>query len=149
MNNNYGNSDIGSSSSGTSGSSKTASATSSSGSTSGLSGSSGGSTGGVSSGSASASRGGGKESSSTEQHGVDIKKYLDDAKSMGKNLESQMTTRPYVVLGAVAGVSFVAGSLLGSRIGQLAVAIGLGYAATHFLQDTDVKSLARKATQNL
>jgi hypothetical protein len=135
MNNNYGNSDIGSSSTGSKSESKTASA------------SSGSSSGSVTSGSASkASK---EPSSSSTEHGVDIKKYLDDAKSMGKNLESQMSTRPYVVLGAVAGVSFVAGSLLGSRIGQLAVAIGIGYAATHFLQDTDVKSIARKATQNL
>lgn len=143
MNNNYGNSDIGSSSTGSKSESKTASASGSAGSA----GSSGSSSGSVTSGSASKSS---KESaSSSTEHGVDIKKYLDDAKSMGKNLESQMSTRPYVVLGAVAGVSFVAGSLLGSRIGQLAVAIGIGYAATHFLQDTDVKSLARKATQNL
>ena len=138
MNSNYGNSDIGSSSTGSKSESKTASA--SSGSSSG--------SGSVTAGSASKSSKETASSSSTE-HGVDIKKYLDDAKSMGKNLESQMSTRPYVVLGAVAGVSFVAGSLLGSRIGQLAVAIGIGYAATHFLQDTDVKSLARKATQNL
>ncbi len=87
-----------------------------------------------------------KEATETP-HGVDIKKYLDDAKSMGKTLETQMSSRPYVVLGAVAGASFVAGSLLGSRIGQLAVAIGVGYAATRFLQDPDVKSLARKVTQ--
>jgi hypothetical protein len=137
MNNNYGNSDIGSSSTGSKSESKTASA------------SAGSSSGSVTAGSASKSSKETAAASSSTEHGVDIKKYLDDAKSMGKNLESQMSTRPYVVLGAVAGVSFVAGSLLGSRIGQLAVAIGIGYAATHFLQDTDVKSLARKATQNL
>ena len=136
MNSNYGNGDIGSSSTGSKSESKNASA--SSGSSSGSA--------SVTAGSASKTS---KETASSTEHGVDIKKYLDDAKSMGKNLESQMSTRPYVVLGAVAGVSFVAGSLLGSRIGQLAVAIGIGYAATHFLQDTDVKSLARKATQNL
>jgi hypothetical protein len=135
MNSNFGNSDIGSSSSGKN-DSKSASSSSSGNVSSSA----------TATGSASRS---GKEQASGTEHGVDIKKYLDDAKSMGKNLESQMTTRPYVVLGAVAGVSFVAGSLLGSRLGQLAVAIGIGYAATHFLQDTDVKSIARKATQNL
>src|SRR5437762_7718190 len=63
-------------------------------------------------------------SASTEPHGVDLRKYLDEAKSLGQRLETQMSSRPYVALGAVAGVSFLAGSLLGSRIGQLAVAIG-------------------------
>jgi hypothetical protein len=92
------------------------------------------------------------ESRSHETHGVDLRKYADEAKSLGRSLESQMTTRPYVVLGAVAGGAFVAGSLLGSRIGQLAIAIGVGYAATRLLQDPELKSevrdIARKATHS-
>jgi ElaB/YqjD/DUF883 family membrane-anchored ribosome-binding protein len=90
-----------------------------------------------------------RSATSTEPHGVDLRKYLDEAKSLGEQLETQMSSRPYVALGAVAGISFLAGSLLGSRIGQLAVAIGIGYAATHFLQGTDMKAIAKKATQNL
>ena len=81
-----------------------------------------------------APRSGNKKSDEDVQHGVDIKKYLKDAKSLTSRLESQVTERPFVALGAVAGLSFVAGSILGSRVGQLAVAIGIGYAATRIAQ---------------
>ena len=72
-------------------------------------------------------------------HGVDLRKYLDEAKSLGERLDAQMTTHPYVALGAVAGASFLAGAILGTRIGRFAVAVGLGYAATRFAQMNDVK----------
>ena len=75
-----------------------------------------------------------KKSDADVQHGVDIRKYLSDAKSLTSRLEAQVKARPFVALGAVAGISFVAGSILGNRIGQLAVAIGIGYAATRIAQ---------------
>ena len=90
-------------------------------------------------------------STSEEVHGVDLRKYLDEAKSLGQRLDSQMSTHPYAVLGAVAGTSFLAGALLGSRIGRFTVAIGLGYAATRFAQenDLDLREVAKKAVDRL
>lgn len=56
-------------------------------------------------------------------------------KNLGTQLEEQVRKRPYVVLGAAAGVGFVAGSLLGSRLGQLLIAVGIGYAAREALEE--------------
>jgi hypothetical protein len=50
-------------------------------------------------------------------------------KNLGTQLEEQVRKRPLVVIGAAAGVGFVAGSLLGSRLGQLLIAAGIGYMA--------------------
>ena len=84
-----------------------------------------------------------------EGHRLDMKKVLSEAKSLGQRLESQMSARPFVVLGAASGVSFVAGAILGRRVGQLAIAIGLGFAASRLLEGTDLKDLAVKATRDL
>jgi hypothetical protein len=55
-------------------------------------------------------------------------------KNLGTQLEEQVRKRPYVVIGAAVGVGFVAGSLLGSRLGQLIIAAGIGYMARETLE---------------
>jgi ElaB/YqjD/DUF883 family membrane-anchored ribosome-binding protein len=72
---------------------------------------------------------------------LDVKKALAEVKSFGHTLESQMRTRPYVALAATAGVSFLAGSILGTRVGRLALAAGAGYLATRVLERTDLTSI--------
>ncbi|MDP9033925.1 MAG: hypothetical protein M3O50_03900 [Myxococcota bacterium] len=59
---------------------------------------------------------------------IEIAKLRDVGRNLGSQLEEQTRKRPYVVVGAAAGVGFVAGSILGSRLGQLILAAGLGYA---------------------
>jgi hypothetical protein len=50
--------------------------------------------------------------------------------------------RPYVFVGGAAALGFFAGSLLGSRFGQLVLAVGLGYIARNVLGgDIDAASI--------
>ena len=86
---------------------------------------------------------------SHDEHGVDVKKVLSEAKSLGRRLETQMAARPLTVLAAASGASFVAGAILGRRVGQLAVAIGLGFVASRLFEGTDLKDIAVKATRDL
>jgi hypothetical protein len=58
---------------------------------------------------------------------LSLDRVREITRNLGEQLETQIHERPFVVLGAVAGASFVAGSLLGSRLGQIAVAIAGGY----------------------
>jgi ElaB/YqjD/DUF883 family membrane-anchored ribosome-binding protein len=64
---------------------------------------------------------------------------VDRLREVGRNLagqvDEQIRKRPYVVLGAAAGFGFVAGSVLGSRLGQVLLAAGVGYAAKRVLGD--------------
>jgi hypothetical protein len=83
------------------------------------------------------------------RHGVDLRRVLDEAKSMGERLGTRMSSRPYIVLGAVAGVSFLAGGLLATRIGQLAVAGALGHALTRMFPGLDPREMGRKIAENL
>ncbi len=88
---------------------------------------------------------------SDDVHGVDLKKYLEAGKTVGRSLEQQINERPYLTLGIVGATGFFLGSLIGSRIGQLAVAIGIGYAATKLIEnnDIDVKEVAKKVSDAL
>jgi hypothetical protein len=49
------------------------------------------------------------------------------AENLGAQFNEQAHKRPFVVIGAAAGVGFVAGSLFGSRFGQMLLAVGVGY----------------------
>lgn len=80
------------------------------------------------------------------EHGLDVKKVLTEAKSLGSTLESQFKTRPYAVLAATAGASFLVGSIFGSRLGRFALAVGAGYAATRLLDRTDIQAVAKDIT---
>jgi hypothetical protein len=65
---------------------------------------------------------------------LEIERLRAARKNLGAQLEEQVRKRPYVVIGAAAGVGFFAGSLLGSRLGQLLIAAGIGYVAREALE---------------
>jgi DUF883 C-terminal glycine zipper region len=79
------------------------------------------------------------------EHGLDVSRLREVGKNLGEQIEEQVQKRPYVVIGAAAGVGFVAGSLFGSRLGQMLLAAGLGYLAKHLVAgDIDVGRLQEK-----
>ena len=64
---------------------------------------------------------------------TEIARLREAGRNLGEQIDEQVRKRPYVALGAAAGVGFVAGSLFGSRLGQVLLAAGIGYAAKHAL----------------
>jgi hypothetical protein len=66
---------------------------------------------------------------------IDGARLREVGRRLGSEVEEQLRKRPYVVLGAAAGLGFTAGSLLGSRLGQMLLAAGLGYAIKNVLED--------------
>jgi ElaB/YqjD/DUF883 family membrane-anchored ribosome-binding protein len=79
------------------------------------------------------------------EHGIDVSRLREVGKNLGDQIEEQVQKRPYVVIGAAAGIGFVAGSLFGSRLGQMLLAAGLGYVAKNLLAgDIDVERLQEK-----
>lgn len=79
------------------------------------------------------------------EQGLDVARLREVGKNLGAQIEEQVQKRPYVVIGAAAGVGFVAGSLFGSRLGQMLLAAGLGYVAKNLLSgDIDVERLQEK-----
>lgn len=71
-----------------------------------------------------------------------IRELAEVARNLGSQIDEQVHKRPYVVLGSTAALGFVAGSLLGSRFGQLVLAVGLGYVARNVLGgEIDVSSI--------
>jgi hypothetical protein len=89
------------------------------------------------------------EESRTQQerreHGLDVSRLREVGRNLGEQIEEQVQKRPYVVIGAAAGIGFVAGSLFGSRLGQMLLAAGLGYVAKNLVGgDIDVERLQEK-----
>jgi hypothetical protein len=75
-------------------------------------------------------------------HAVDHARNREVGRNLGAQLGAQARKRPYVMLGAAAGIGFVAGSLFGSRLGQIAIAAGIGYVAKNMLEgEMDLESL--------
>lgn len=74
------------------------------------------------------------QGSQAQAEPLSMDKIRDVGKNLGEQLETQIKDRPYVVLGAVAGVGFVAGSLLGSRLGQIAIALAGGYLVRNMIR---------------
>lgn len=68
-------------------------------------------------------------------HPLEVDRLREVGRNLAGQLEEQVRKRPYVVIGAAAGFGFMAGSLLGSRLGQVMLAAGLGYAAKRVLGD--------------
>jgi ElaB/YqjD/DUF883 family membrane-anchored ribosome-binding protein len=62
---------------------------------------------------------------------LEMDRLREVGRNLGGQLDDQVKKRPYVVIGAAAGVGFVAGSILGSRLGQVLLAAGMGYLAKH------------------
>jgi hypothetical protein len=71
-------------------------------------------------------------------------------KNLARQIEEQIEQQPMVALGAVAGLGFIAGSLLGSRLGQLALAVAGGYALHDMLQkEGGVEKLMKEGIDKL
>jgi hypothetical protein len=64
---------------------------------------------------------------------LEMDRLREVGRNLGGQIDEQVRKRPYMVLGAAAGFGFVAGSFLGSRLGQVLLAAGLGYAAKRVL----------------
>jgi hypothetical protein len=80
-----------------------------------------------------------------EEQGLDVARLREVGKNLGAQIEEQVQKRPYVVIGAAAGIGFVAGSLFGSRLGQMLLAAGLGYIAKNLVEGgIDVERLQEK-----
>ena len=62
-----------------------------------------------------------------ERRKLELARLAEVSRNLGSQVEEQVQKRPYVVIGAAAGIGFVAGSLFGSRFGQVLLAAGLGY----------------------
>jgi ElaB/YqjD/DUF883 family membrane-anchored ribosome-binding protein len=62
-----------------------------------------------------------------------IRELVEAARNLAPQIDEQVHKRPYVIVGGAAALGFVAGSLLGSRFGQLVLALGLGYVARNVL----------------
>jgi ElaB/YqjD/DUF883 family membrane-anchored ribosome-binding protein len=78
-------------------------------------------------------------------HGVDLKKVLEAGKSLGESIDTQINTQPYIALGVAAVAGFGVGCVLGSRIGRIALGIGVTVAARKILEEVDFRALANKA----
>jgi hypothetical protein len=77
--------------------------------------------------------GSGAASSAAPWRSIEIDRLKEVGRNLGGQLDEQVRQRPYVVLGAAVGVGFVAGSIFGSRLGQMLLAVALGYAAKRML----------------
>ena len=68
-----------------------------------------------------------------ERAEVALERLKEVGKNLGDQIEDQLRERPYVVLGVATGIGFIAGSVMGSRLGQMAVALAGGYLARNLL----------------
>ncbi len=68
---------------------------------------------------------------------------------LGAQISEQARRRPYAILSAAAGIGFVAGSLLGSKLGQIALAVGVGYVAKNVVEGELGLELVRHALEKL
>jgi ElaB/YqjD/DUF883 family membrane-anchored ribosome-binding protein len=76
-----------------------------------------------------------RQSSSDAQRRFELGRWREVGQNLSTQIDEQIHKRPYVAVGAAAGVGFVAGSLFGSRLGQVLVAVGFGYFAKTLLGD--------------
>jgi hypothetical protein len=88
-----------------------------------------------------ARRGQGTAGSGSDPRQDEMDRWREVGRNLGAQLEEQLQKRPYVVVGAAAGIGFVAGSLFGSRLGQMLLAAGLGYVVKNVLEGQGVESL--------
>ncbi len=71
--------------------------------------------------------------SSSARRPIEMDRLREVGRNLGGQIDEQVRKRPYAVLGAAVGFGFVAGSILGSRLGQVLLAAGVGYAAKRVL----------------
>ncbi len=65
---------------------------------------------------------------------IEMERLKQVGMNLGGQVDEQVRKRPYVVVGAAAGVGFIAGSLFGSRLGQMLLAVGIGFALKSMLE---------------
>ncbi|MGD0676732.1 MAG: hypothetical protein ABSC94_15065 [Polyangiaceae bacterium] len=68
-----------------------------------------------------------------ERRRAQVARLREVSVNLGQQIGDQVRKRPYAAIGAAAAVGFVAGSIFGSRPGQLVLACGLGYLARNAL----------------
>lgn len=73
------------------------------------------------------------EHGDTQRIRAEVARLREVGQNLSGQIDEQVRKRPYVVLGAAAGIGFIAGSLFGSRLGQVLLAAGIGYAAKQAL----------------
>jgi hypothetical protein len=59
--------------------------------------------------------------------GIDIERLRRAGQNLGGQVDQQVRKRPYVAVGLAAGLGFLAGSIFGSRLGQMVLAMGVGF----------------------
>ncbi len=74
-----------------------------------------------------------RDGGSAGHRAIEMDRLRDVGRNLSEQIDEQVHKRPYVALGAAAGIGFVAGSILGSRLGQVLLAAGVGYAAKQLL----------------
>jgi hypothetical protein len=79
----------------------------------------------------------------------DVARLRELGRNLGGQFEEQARKRPYAMLSAAAGVGFVAGSLLGSRLGQIVLAAGVGSVARNVLGGELGQELLRQAIDKI
>ncbi len=65
---------------------------------------------------------------------IEMARLREVGKNLSEQIDEQVRKRPYVMVGAAAGIGFVAGSFLGSRLGQMLIATAIGFAAKSALE---------------
>jgi hypothetical protein len=73
------------------------------------------------------------DSNAAARRPIELERLREVGRNLGSQIDEQVRKRPYTALGAAAGFGFVAGSILGSRLGQVLLAAGIGYAAKRVL----------------
>jgi len=74
----------------------------------------------------------------SEGRGIDLKRLQEVGGNLASQVTEQARKRPTVALGAAAGLGFVAGSLFGSRLGQMCLAAAIGYVARNAFENGDL-----------
>ncbi len=64
---------------------------------------------------------------------VRVARLREAGRNLGAQIDEQIHKRPYAVVGAAAGIGLLAGSIFGTRIGQVLLAAGVGYAAKNII----------------
>ena len=67
------------------------------------------------------------------------------AQNLNRQIDHQMKERPWAMMAGAATTGFLAGSILGSRIAQLAVAAAAGYLGRDLIERSGVADDLRRA----
>ena len=63
----------------------------------------------------------------------DMDKVRETMRKLGTDAIEQTKAHPQIAVGVGVGIGFIAGSIFGTRLGQLACALGAGYVLKHAL----------------